>query len=285
MSRLSRFLFPNPRYNQLFAGAYCSITGLAGYYVWNQRNQNIRNQTERNNLHKIHNAFINAQPLDSPTSASGICGRVKCMKPDQLTHLSGAHKPYSWITGSEGLYNISQCATDFDKLMLLGFEKDWIHLQLLNGNNFNLYLFPAHSKHYTAKWATWDGVFELLTHHEPQIYAKVIRFKQELQSVAFDEIESKSDFEFLDVEDRGPIDPRYLSKERFLAIKDEDLSLVDVRFFLYCYMGLSRYFDGDGYTVDKHGEIGCKEWLIKNMKLDEMENLKVIPLNITIPNQ
>eukprot|EP01083_Nonionella_stella_P235378 827722_1 len=150
MSNVARFLFPNPKYNPLLAGAYCSITGLAGYFAWN-RHQNLSNQTtSQNTLSTIQKSFIHSQPLNSPSIAEGICARIKCMKPNELTKLSGNHKPFSWVIGSCGIYNLSKYKTDYDKLMHLGFEKDWIELQLLNGNHFNLYLFPEKSKNYTA---------------------------------------------------------------------------------------------------------------------------------------
>ena len=111
-------------------------------------------------------------------------------------------------------------------------------------------------------------------------------FREELQTVPFDDIESKSDFQFLDVYERGPFeDDRYLTKDRFLNIKQDELTLVDVRFFLWCYMGLSSLFDGAGYTMDASGNRGCKEYLMKNMKVSDIDNLKVVKLNVNIPNQ
>ena len=205
------------------------------------------------------------------------------MKPGQLSTLSHPINPFSWVFGSDGLYSLSQCTDHYQMCIRLGFDKDWIEMRLLNGSVFNLYLFPAFSEQYTAVCATWNGVFHLFETEEPEIYAKLESFRSELIHSSFEDIESKSDFEFLDVGRRGPSDNRYLTKERFLSIKDEDLTLVDCRFFLYCYMGLSRFFDGDGYTVDKDGERGCKEYLIKNVRLDEIAGLRTVPLNVKIP--
>ena len=49
-------------------------------------------------------------------------------------------------------------------------------------------------------------------------------------------------------------------------------------------MCVSKLFSGDGYTVDKDGNIGCKEYLIKNMTLKEIDKLKIIKLNVSLPN-
>lgn len=221
--------------------------------------------------------------MKSEEMGYNVCGRIKCMKPGELSHLSNPMKPFSWVFASDGLFCLSQCTDHYQMCIRLGFERDWMEMQLLNGNVFSLYLFPESSKDYTAVCATWNGVFHLLESEEPEIYAKLEPFRSELIDCSFEDIESKSDFEFLDVEDRGPGDDRYLTKERFLSIADEDLTLVDCRFFLYCYVGLSKYYGGDGCTVDKDGKRGCKEYLIKNMKLDEIAGMKMVPLNIKIP--
>ena len=284
MSHLGRLLFPSSKYNALLAGAYCSLTGIAGYYAYKGHNYlSAEKSPTQQNLLKVQKAFIYGEALESADNALNICGRIKCMKVDQLTHLSGTHKPFSWVIGNCGLYQLSKCKSDYDKLLLLGAEKDWIELQLWNGNHFNLYLFPEISDNYTAKWATWQGVFELLKENESEIYKKILPFKEDLINTPFDDIEAKSSFEYLDVEELGPKDPRYLTKDRFLNINDDELTLSDSRFLLYCYLGLSKYFDGNGYTKDEYGKKGCKEYLIKNMKLDDMENIKLIELDVKIP--
>ena len=131
--------------------------------------------------------------------------------------------------------------------------------------------------------ADWNGIFQALKQNEPQIYSKILPFKYKLQTIAYDEIESKSDFEFLSVEQRGITDSRYLSKQRFLNIDHENLNLINVRFFLYCFIGLSQLFDGNGYTKNSNGTIGCKEYLIPNLKLNEIDKLKVIQMNVSLP--
>ena len=74
-------------------------------------------------------------------------------------------------------------------------------------------------------------------------------------------------------------DDRYMTTERFLEINPNDITLMDVRFLLYCW-GFKKYFDGKGYTMDKNGNIGCKEYLMNNLKLSDIDNLMVIRLNV-----
>lgn len=285
---MSRFSFLSQRYSSLLAGAYVAITGLTGFgaYSWKypiSASSDCAAESVQK-IDKIRDAFLQSKPLESEEMCKNICGRIKCMRPvdDLSSTLSHPIKPFSWVFGSDGLYSLSQCIDHYQMCMRLGFEKDWIERQLLRGNTFNLYLFPEFSEHYTAVCATWSGIFQLLEAEEPEIYAKIKLFRSELIHTSFEDIESKSDFEFLDVAHRGPGDDRYLTKERFLNINDEDLTLVDCRLFLYCYMGLRRFYDGDGYTVDKEGKRGCKEYLIKNMRLNEIAGLRTVPLNVKI---
>jgi len=278
---MSRFLFPSQSYHAVLA----AITGLAGYgaYSWNTAVAgSASNDSVSLNIDKIRVAFESSTMLESEEMGQHICGRIKCMKPGESTTLSNPIKPFSWVFGSDGLFALSQCSSHYQMCMRLGFERDWIELQLLKGRHFNLFLFPESSEHYTAVCATWNGVFRLLEAEEPEVYSKLKAFKEDLMSTSFEDIESKSDFEFIDVEERGMSDDRYLSKERFLQIDDEALTLVDCRFFLYCFVGLSRYYNGDGYTMEPDGKRGVKEYLIRNMKLDEMDGMKVVPLNVDL---
>ena len=115
------------------------------------------------------------------------------MKPGELSHLSNPMKPFSWVFASDGLFCLSQCTDHYQMCIRLGFERDWMEMQLLNGNVFSLYLFPESSKDYTAVCATWSGVFHLLESEEPEIYAKLEPFRSELIDCSFEDIESKSD--------------------------------------------------------------------------------------------
>ena len=285
MSSVSHILFPSSKYNGILAGVYCSITGIAGYYTYKNLQSNaIEDSPINSNLFNVEQAFLDEEELKSADDAINICGRIKCMKPNETTNLSNKHEPFSFIIGSCGLYNLSKYKSDYDKLILLGFTKEWIELQLYNGNQFNLYLFPEKSNNYKATLAKWDGIFELIKINEPEIHKKIVPFIKELKDTPFEDIEAKSDFEFLDVDELGQNDKRYLTKQRFLEIKQDDLTLVDVRFFLYSFMGLTKYFDGDGYSVDQYGNKGCKQYLIKNIKLNEINNIKIIELNVQIPN-
>ena len=87
----------------------------------------------------------------------------------------------------------------------------------------------------------------------------------------------------LDVDDAGPKHPRCFTKDRFLNICDDELTLSDCRFFLHCHVSLSDCFNGNGSTADQHGKRGCEEYLIKNMELNNVRDLRLIKLNVTTP--
>eukprot|EP01084_Bolivina_argentea_P216107 367133_1 len=268
------------RYKIIIAATIGSC-GFAGYYSYN-----FGPLAQNNKLIKLQKLFENGNKMNSPEMAKGICGRVKCLMPNaphwDNDTMSAPHQPFSWIIGCDGLYELSQCENDYDKLILLGHSKDWIKRRSLNIDKdryFNLYLFPQKSNKYNVIWANWDGIFQLLLTTSLPIYNRIKKFKEELKTLTFDEIEQKAGFIFHEI---GYRDSRFMTKEKFLSMNEEDITIVDVRFFFYCYMCVSKYFKGDGYTVTKDGKIGCKEYWMENIKLSDIDKIKTVKLNVDI---
>ena len=258
-----------------------------GYIVYNKYNPYQENTLIHKRLLTAENAFRQKEAIQSADDIKEVYGRIKAMNPEDSNSfytLCGAHKPYAFVVGNCGLYNLTQCKTDYDKLIVLGLEKEWIQRKLKQNLTFNLYLFPGKSEEYSVVDASWDGVFQLLSQTQPEIYRKIKKYQDDFKSKSFEEIESECNFKFLDVSQNGRKDPRYMTKERFLEIPDENVSIVDARLLLYCFMNLAKCFSGTGYTVDENGNVGCKEYLITNMKLTDIDHLKCIELNVDIPN-
>ena len=260
------------------------LFACAGYNVLQYYQQN---KLIANRLNIIQKLFENGEPLESPDIAQGIVGRLKIMRPSDSNSfytLSNKNKPFSFVVEGVGLYNLSQYKTDYDKVISLGHEKRYIANSLKKRYYFNLYLFPEKSNQYQCLVATWDNVFKLIFQTEPEIYKKIEKFKDDLENKTYDEIESESDFEFLRIYQLGIKDGRYMTKQRFLAKDEDEITISDVRFILYCWMGLNKLSSGDGYTTDKHGNKGCKEYLMNNMKLNDINQLKVVHLNVNCPS-
>merc|ERR1712062_253242 len=113
-----------------------------------------------------------------------------------------------------------------------------IEQKLSQGRTFNFYLFPEHGDNFKATLATWDGVFELLTMDDPDMYERVKRFKNEMQNTPYDEIESCAGFDFFETS----YTDQYMTRERFMKIDVDEIRLCDVRFLFYCYLNLSEHF-------------------------------------------
>lgn len=266
------------------SAAICSGLGAYKYYQYKE------NKSLELRLMKVQELFEQGKAMESAEIAKGICARVKPLYNSEMNMneiwLSHPSNPCSWVIGNCGLYELSKCKTDFDKLIKLGWTEEWLipHLESDTDTQYILFLFPEKSSNYQVIWATWDGLLQFLRDTDYSIFARVSKFKQELKMRSFQEIQSRSKFKFEEVDDKWTSDPRFLSKDKFLQIADEELSIVDVRLFLYCYMCVSVLFTGDGYTVDKDGNVGCKEYLIKNMPLKDIDNLKSVQLNVQPPN-
>eukprot|EP01084_Bolivina_argentea_P293660 505095_1 len=261
------------------------VCGTAAYYL--QRYVNNKKSDEK--LNKVQELFEKGQPLKSAETVKGIHGRIKFFIPKDTIDKNGKahwmsqyHMPCSWVVGSCGLYELSQCKSDYDKLLKLGWTDSWIKQQLQKYQkcHFNLYLFPEKSSNYTVIWATWDGIFQFLKQNEYEIFKRTQKFKQILKQMTWDEIQQKGEFQFEEIDNKWHLDPRFMTKEKFLSIPQTKLTIVHVRLLFYCYMCLSRLFSGHGYTVDKNGKLGCKEYIIKNMRLEDIANLKMVELKI-----
>eukprot|EP01084_Bolivina_argentea_P243955 408820_1 len=261
------------------------VCGAALYFL--KQYIDTKNQSER--LKGVQYVFEKRKALSSVDIAKGVYGRISFFTKEDTKDKNGNAywlapyaMPCAWIIESRGLYELSKCESDYDKLLKLGWSNEWIQQQLKKFKkcHFNLYLFLEKSSNYKVYWATWDGIFDFLRDNEYEIFTKIEQFKPDLKQITWDKIEKQSDFSFTDVDNKWQNDARFLTKEKFLSIAEKDLTIVQVRFFLYCYMCLSRLFYGDGYTRDKDGKIGCKEYIVRNLRLSDIPEMKIVELKM-----
>ena len=86
----------------------------------------------------------------------------------------------------------------------------YVQMQLDQNRKFNLYLFPEKTDSYECVLATWDGIFDTLSKNDPEIYERLKKFKNDFMTKSFDEIESKSDFDWMKVENVGISHEKYM---------------------------------------------------------------------------
>lgn len=77
-------------------------------------------------------------------------------------------------------------------------------------------------------------------------------------------------------------DPRFINEERLLAAKP--CTLGHVRGYLFNMVGLSRLFDGNGYTLDNNGNRGPREYLVRgDVRVNTIPGFRYVKFPISLP--
>eukprot|EP01084_Bolivina_argentea_P197553 338525_1 len=248
---------------------------LARYYYQKKNTDPIDKS-----LSLVANAFKNGKPLTGSPPIEFV-GRIQYEPYNG--YLTKTVRPYAFVSGEDGIYEMSKEKTDNDKCLFVGMEINWMKSQCNKGRKFRLILFPKAINEHKAIWMTWDNTFNLLKEkYNNNIYPRIKPFMNDLKTKTFQEITRDADFNFAEVEENGISDPNYMTFEKFVNIPKQQVTLIDVRLFLFCWLHLNELFDGDGYTQDENGKRGCKEYLFPNIKLDDIPHLHIVPLNIQV---
>lgn len=195
-----------------------------------------------------------------------------------------AAKKFAWVMGDDGLV-LFLTQSNLDALRSIGCEDRWIRKKLEDGEHFRLGIFHK-SKECVP--ATWDGLFSLVDrHYSENISSKIRRYAQELKQTSYDEIEARARISYLggcsyfEVNEMGidgnSTDPRFMSEERFSECEG---TLEECRGFLYNRMGLSRLFDGSGFTKDANGRLIVREYLQPNIPVQNIPAFRYLDLPI-----
>ncbi len=186
--------------------------------------------------------------------------------------------------GGDGLM-LFLTQSNVQALRSIGCEDYWIRRKLENGDHFRLGIFYGSEQ---CVLATWDGVLSLLdSHYSNNISSKIQRHTDALKKMSFDEIEARARLSYLagasyfDVDEVAvngySTDPRFMSEERFSECEG---TLEESRGFLYDRLGLSRLFDGSGFTKDMHGQLFVREYLQPNVPVRDIPGFRYLDLPI-----
>ena len=138
------------------------------------------------------------RPLPSPSLLGRLCARVTLgTKPHQFQCLQrNWHvKKLAWVVGADGIEMLLRAGPTIGMLKL-GFQAKWVRARVEQGFKFKLALFPAEAVQ--ARPATWEGVFEAVRLHYPADIARlVLRYKRELTTLSFEDIERAASKGFL----------------------------------------------------------------------------------------
>ena len=231
----------------------------------------------------IADAFKKGKAL-TRLPCNDFVGTICCADSSAHGHLTKPNRSYQFGVGNDGLFQMSQYTEDKDKCLFVGFPSDWLQCQISNGIKFQLLLFPRQTSEYAAVWCSWDNLFDLFREQyngrDNNVYQRIEPFMNALKDLSFEEITKDADFDFGEVEGNGESDPNYMSFKRFVSIPVNEVTLVQARLFLFCWLDLNELFEGDGYTKDEHGKQGCREYIIPNMHMHDIPNLHIVPLSI-----
>jgi len=237
---------------------------------------------ERKNRNEIINDSIDVECFRQ------LAGRVtRGLKEEHFTYLQKNRtvKKFAWVMGADGLILFLREPSNLQVLHSLGFEDVWIRKRLEDGEKFRLGIFPQSDQ---CVPATWDGIMTLIDrYYSNNISNKVRQHIETLKQMTYDEIEARARLSYLngasyfDVNelaiDGCSNDPRFMSDERFAECKG---TLEQTRGFLYNRLGLSAFYDGSGFTKDKHGQLAVREYMQLNIPVRDISGFRYLNLPI-----
>ncbi|CAF3560563.1 unnamed protein product [Rotaria socialis] len=236
----------------------------------------------------FENKLGNADGLISNEQLQQMAGRVTRGSNEEDFEYLQIYGPtvrkFAWVMGGDGL-SVFLEESNLDALRSIGYEDRSTRRILENGQHYRLGVFYKSTESVSA---TWEGVLSLIdTYYPKPISIKIRRHSDALKRMSFDDIEARARLSYL----RGAsyfdvhgfavgghaTDPRFMSEERFLECEG---TLEETRGFLYHRVGVSRLFDGSGFTKDSNGRLCVSEYLQLNIPIRDIPEFRYLDLSI-----
>ncbi len=226
--------------------------------------------------------FLKAWRTTTPDrgAAQGLVGRlIRGKAPADFEKLSDdPSRKIVMLLDSCGLEELLG-KTGYEQLITIGYTLDHIRRKVVDERNrFKLAVWPAGGP---AVPATWDHVVDTVVSVYPAVAALVEAQRAALKRTSWEQIEALAGYTFKDVDRLGLEDVRFMTYERLQQSRG---TLVEVRAFLYHSVHLRELYHGDGYTYDAAGVRGVAEYLVPNMRLDDLQGLTLLDIEVSIPN-
>jgi len=172
---------------------------------------------------------------------------------------------------------------------LIGFEEHYVREKIAHQVKFEMIIFDRKSIDELGsdvEPADWNGTRMFVKHLFPKVYPLFEKHFDKLQTTPFDEIQAQG-FNLGDVRRCGSKHPLYFKgEERFLSYceekqnRNEEITLFDIRAFLYFACGMRELYNGDGYTLTEHGQRGLREYLTQNIERGIIKDHVIVSLDI-----
>lgn len=164
----------------------------------------------------------------------------------------------------------------YQMLAEIGYLPPYMKYLLEGGYRFQMLAFANKQ----PLFATWPNVIQAVCDSYPEVAGKIEPHLSIFQQTKYPLFEKEAGYEFGPVDRAGPEDERFMTLGRFRRCSG---TVLEARAFLYFTVRLFEHFRGDGYTSDRPGHRGLKEFIIPNQTLAELGNFAVCDLTVQEP--
>lgn len=212
----------------------------------------------------------------------GMCGRIcRGQTEEDFERMAEASRLVVFLMGSDGLEEIEPLS-DYEKLIKIGYERDYIKQKLDQGFSFRQVHFPSKQEKVPCSMATWDGALAVVNNVYPKAGELVEKHLPALKNHEFSKHQDDCPFDMKEADSKGIAHENFITEERLLKSKGD---AAHTRAFLYHTMQLRALYHGDGYTRTADGTKGIKEYLSPNVALKDLKGVVIKKLDVQMPEE
>ncbi|KAJ3074513.1 hypothetical protein HDU98_011103 [Podochytrium sp. JEL0797] len=270
---LAEYLIPNRKITSIPSLASTTVS-VSESEIINEHEGQILSKKER--CLRLAELIRDKEPIPADSLLpEGIVGRfVRGTREEDFEKLSDEEANLvSFVFGSDTIRAF--CGMTASKAMIsLGFTKQM--LVSLNQQNFKhkLVLFPEPA---LCRRAKWNLMMDLVREcYGEDVYEKVNPHLRGLMLTDYKVIDPEgrlAKIMALSREEKA-MNPEYYSPDRIREL--ETVSLYDARGFFYHSVRCNALFEGIGYTRSRNGDDDRAEYLVKNMRIADVQDAVVI---------
>ncbi|KAJ3353493.1 hypothetical protein HDU83_006775 [Entophlyctis luteolus] len=239
---------------------------------------------------QVLDLFIAQKPLpEGATVGKNIVGRFTRGGRDHKDTDMLSHEPFKklcWVFGSDTI-ELMLGKTPTQAMVTAGLAKQWIRDWLDDGDEHRLVLIPVTNPDERVL-GTWDNIFMLVQkHYGIRIYLKMHPFFDELKETHIKDIDPRGRLRHyslclyiseLPVADRHNHEEFYTPEK---ILKMPEITLYDVRGFMFHTMGCGQIFVGRGYARDPNGNANRMEYIVPNREYSAFPGFIQHPISVS----
>ena len=203
---------------------------------------------------------------------AGVCGRVvRGTAPHDFSMLSFfPGRRLAWLFGPDGLRSVVGCSDNEVLRRIAKSDQPWLNDRLAEGMRFKLIVMPQME----CRRADWDGVFDMVEQHYPEVAGKLDRWRSVLRQASSEGLPQDL---LIDAVRSDPGHSDHMSVERYRACDD---TAQNARLFLRHSLGMNENYVGNGFTKPSANHPSIDEYLTANVALATIPGIVTIDLHI-----